>query len=142
MYKRQNWHRGLNECRKTAARIINADSEEIALVSSTTHGIGLVAEGLPWQAGDNVVTLANEFPSNLYPWMNLASKGVETRRVAPDPDGRPNLDRMLEAIDSRTRLVSISWIGFASGFRIDLAKWVDAVHQRGCLLYTSPSPRD
>lgn len=130
-----NWHRGLNECRKTAASMINADGEEIALVSSTTHGIGLVAEGFPWQSGDNVVTLANEFPSNLYPWMNLASKGVETRRVDPDPDGRPNLDRLLDAIDANTRIVSMSWIGFAGGFRIDLAKWVDAVHQRGALFF-------
>ena len=61
-----SWHGGLNECRHTAARIMNAGADEVALVTSTTHGIGLVAEGFPWQPGDNVVTLANEFPSNLY----------------------------------------------------------------------------
>ena len=48
--------------------------EEIALVGNTTAGINLVAEGFPWQAGDNVVTRADEFPSNQYPWLHLADR--------------------------------------------------------------------
>jgi selenocysteine lyase/cysteine desulfurase len=59
---------------------------------------------LPWQSGDNVVTLANEFPSNQYPWLNLASRGVETRRVAVDESG-VDLRKVIEAMDSRTRVV-------------------------------------
>ena len=58
--------------------MIGAHTDEIALIPNTTTGIHLVAEGFPWQAGDNLVTLSNEFPSNLYPWMNLQSRGVET----------------------------------------------------------------
>src|SRR5262245_40609272 len=64
--------RGLETARETAARMIHATADEIAFVANTTTGITFVAEGLPWQAGDNVVTLANEFPSNQYPWLNLA----------------------------------------------------------------------
>lgn len=129
------WNRGVNRTRRSAAEMLNADPEEIALVPNTTAGISLVAEGYPWQSGDNVVTLANEFPSNLYPWMNLASQGVETRRVEVDPDGRVNLDRILAACDERTRIVSCSWIGFASGFRIELEKIAEAIHSRGALFF-------
>ena len=76
------WVRGIEAARATAAKMIGAQPDEIAFVSNTTSGISLVAEGLDWHDGDNVVTFADEFPSNLYPWMNLASRGVETRRVA------------------------------------------------------------
>ncbi len=94
------WHRRVEAARQLAARLLGADESEVALVHSTTEGIGLVAEGYPWVAGDNVVTLENEFPSNLYPWMNLASRGVETRRVA-SPDGRLDLKALEAACDAQ-----------------------------------------
>ena len=108
------WSRRLNEIRQTIASLVNASQEEIAFVANTTHGIGLVAEGLDWRSGDNVVTLANEFPSNAYPWLNLETRGVKTRRVATD-DARVDLAAIDEACDTRTRVVSISWVGYASG---------------------------
>jgi cysteine desulfurase/selenocysteine lyase len=120
------WARRVEEIRHTAAALIGANDDEIAFVKNTTDGITLVAEGFPWQAGDNVVTLANEFPSNQYPWLNLASRGVETRRVAVEDVtedgvlGRANLERLAAACDRRTRVISVSWVGYASGFRIDL----------------------
>src|SRR5438309_28540 len=105
------WKARREALRERASRLVGAVPEEIALVRSTTEGINLVAEGFPWQQGDNVVTLADEFPSNLYPWMNQARRGVETRRV-PTDDGRVDLDRLADACDDRTRIVSISWIGY------------------------------
>ena len=75
------WSRRSEATRDSAARLIGADRDEIALVPNTTAGITLVAEGIDWRPGDNVVTLADEFPSNAYPWLNLTSRGVETRRV-------------------------------------------------------------
>ncbi len=128
------WNRRVEEVRNLAARLIAADPDEIALIRNTTEGIGLVAEGFPWQAGDNVVTLDNEFPSNQYPWMNLASRGVETRRV-PTDNGRVDLDRLAEACDRRTRIVSVSWVGYASGWRIDPAEVASRAHERGALLF-------
>jgi len=104
------------------------------LVPNTTAGINLVAEGFPWREGDNVVTLANEFPSNQYPWMNLASRRVDTRRV-PVEDGRVDLDRLADACDERTRIVSVSWIGYASGWRMDLETLVTLAHERGALVF-------
>ena len=128
------WARRIEEVRQTAARLVNADPAEIALVPNTTSGIGLVAEGLPWQDGDNAVTLANEFPSNQYPWMNLASRGVEVRRV-PVEGGVVDLDRLAAACDSRTRLVAASWVGFATGWRIDPAEVAETCHRQGCLFF-------
>jgi selenocysteine lyase/cysteine desulfurase len=129
------WVRGVERMRAAAARMIGADADEIALVENTTAGISLVAEGLDWKQGDNVVTLADEFPSNIYPWMNLASRGVETRRVKTDVSGRLDLDRLAEAIDGRTRVVTVSWIGFATGYRHDVAKIVEIAHERGALMF-------
>lgn len=117
------WLRWANEVERTrriAARLLGASPTEIALLPSTTAGINLVAEGLAWQSGDNVVTLDDEFPSNLYPWMHLGDRGVETRRV-PTDRGRVDLDRLADACDEQTRVVTVSWIGYATGCRRDLA---------------------
>ena len=113
------WSQGIQRVRGTAARLLGADVEEIAFVPNTTTGISLVAEGWAWQVGDNVVTLENEFPSNAYPWIHLQDRGVEARRVKVE-QGRVDLARLSEACDSRTRLIAVSWIGYASGFRLDL----------------------
>ena len=128
------WKARREALRERAARLVGAATDEIALVRSTTEGINLVAEGFPWQAGDNVVTLADEFPSNLYPWMNQARRGVETRRVQTD-NGRVDLDRLADACDDRTRIVSISWIGYASGWRNDIAAVAEIAHRRGALFF-------
>jgi selenocysteine lyase/cysteine desulfurase len=130
----QSWSQQVERTRQAAASLVGCHADEIALVPNTTTGIGLVAEGLPWHIGDNVVTLANEFPSNLYPWLNLASRGVEARLV-PVESGRVDLQRLEEQIDRRTRLVSLSWVGFASGWRIDVAEVAKVCHRLGCLFF-------
>jgi selenocysteine lyase/cysteine desulfurase len=129
-----DWEDGVQQVRRTAAEMIGAAPEELALVPNTTAGINLVAEGFPWREGDNVVTLANEFPSNQYPWLNLASRGVAARRV-PVEEGRVDLDALADACDERTRIVSASWIGYASGWRMDLEALVALAHERGALVF-------
>jgi selenocysteine lyase/cysteine desulfurase len=129
-----SWARQVEELRSLAAAMIGAAAEEIALVSNTTHGVNLVAEGYPWQAGDNVVIPADEFPTNQYPWLNLARRGVETRRV-PTENGRLDLDRLAAACDARTRVVSVSWVSYSSGWRNDVAQVADLAHQCGALLF-------
>lgn len=128
------WVRDLEVARKTAAAMIHSEIEEIAFVANTTSGITLVAEGMPWQSGDNVVTLANEFPSNQYPWLNLATRGVETRRVEVK-DGCVDLRALAQAMDSHTRLVTVSWVGYATGWRLNLDEVAKLVHTRGALLF-------
>ncbi|HVX11382.1 MAG TPA: aminotransferase class V-fold PLP-dependent enzyme [Pirellulales bacterium] len=127
------WAAELEHLRRRAADLLHADVSEIALVHNTTEGINLVAEGFPWQSGDNVVIFDDEFPSNVYPWMNLEPRGVELRRV---PAGnRPSLDDLAKSCDKRTRVVSVSWVGFASGWRHDLDELAEIVHRRGALLF-------
>jgi cysteine desulfurase / selenocysteine lyase len=130
----KDWMRQLGEARQNAAQLINAQSEEIALVPNTTAGISLVAEGYPWKEGDNVVLPDNEFPSNQYPWLNLISRGVEIRRVLTE-GGQVPLESLANACDSRTRIVSVSWVAYASGWRQNLDELVEMVHSRGALLF-------
>jgi selenocysteine lyase/cysteine desulfurase len=115
------WVRRVEEVRGLFARLLNADPLDIAFVKNTSEGLGIVAEGLPWRPGDNVVTAAEEYPANLYPWMNLAGRGVEVRTV-PSRDGRLWIDDLRAAMDPHTRVVSLSFVEFASGLRNDLDK--------------------
>lgn len=130
-----DWNRRLEDVRRSAARLVSAEADEIALVHSTTEGISLVAEGYPWRSGDNVVTLDNEFPSNLYPWLNLADRGVEVRRVKTTAAGRVDLGALAAACDDRTRIVTVSWVGFATGFRVDVGAVAEIAHARGALFF-------
>ena len=128
------WAAGMEGLRQTAARMVGADPREIALIRNTTEGVNLVAEGFPWLDGDNLVIPADEFPTNQYPWMNLPDRGVETRRV-PTSQGRLDLDRVADACDDRTRIVSASWVSFASGWRNDLDQLAEVAHRAGALLF-------
>ena len=128
------WAQQVEQLRALAARLIGATAEEIALVANTTHGVNLVAEGFPWQPGDNVVVPADEFPTNQYPWLQLASRGVETRRVPVD-EGRLDLDRLAAACSDRTRILSASWVGYASGWRSDVARLAQIAHDHGALFF-------
>jgi selenocysteine lyase/cysteine desulfurase len=128
-----DWSRRVEATRTSAAKLIGAYDDEIALVPNTTSGISIVAEGWPWQPGENVVTLADEFPSNAYPWLNLASRGVETRRV-PTVAGRLDIDQLIATCDARTRIISISWIGYATGYKHDIDRIVALAHERGILV--------
>ncbi|MEM7313558.1 MAG: aminotransferase class V-fold PLP-dependent enzyme [Planctomycetota bacterium] len=129
-----NWARRLESLRNSAATMISASPNEIALVPNTTAGITLVAEGFPFQEGDNVVTLANEFPSNLYPWMAQSYRGVEVRRVAVE-DGVVDLARLEAACDQRTRIISVSWIGYGAGWRLNPADVADIAERVGALFF-------
>src|SRR5437868_9380733 len=64
------WMRRVEEVRGLAAKLIGARPDEIAFTKNTSEGIGIVAEGFPWRGGDNIVTAADEFPANIYPWLN------------------------------------------------------------------------
>jgi cysteine desulfurase/selenocysteine lyase len=130
-----SWSAEIGRLRDKAAQLLAARSTEIALVGNTTLGINLVAEGVPWIAGDNVVVLNNEFPSNFLPWHNLQRLGVELRQVAAGSRGEVLLDDIAAAMDQRTRLLAISWVGFASGFRLDVGEVVQLAHARKCLVF-------
>ena len=129
------WGEKVEKARADVARLINADVDEIAFINNTTQGIGLIAEGYPWQPGDSVVTAAEEYPSNLYPWMNLAARGVTLRTVPTRPDGRIWVEDLADAIDGSTRVLTISHVEFSSGFRNDLDALAGLCRERNVALF-------
>src|SRR5215471_10969525 len=100
------WNDRVEEVRHLAGRLLNSDPLDIAFVKNTSEGIGIVAEGFPWKPGDNMVTAAEEYPSNLYPWMNLSGRGVEVRTLA-NRDRRLWVDDLRALMDQHTRIVSL-----------------------------------
>ncbi|MCS7166973.1 MAG: aminotransferase class V-fold PLP-dependent enzyme [Gemmatales bacterium] len=128
------WDREIENIRGLAAQLLDAEPDCIAFIKNTSEGIGFVAEGYPWQPGDNVVIPADEYPSNVYPWQNLAARGVEVRFV-PSRAGRVLLDDIRAAMNSRTRLLAVSFVEFATGFRLPLADLAEICHARGVHLF-------
>jgi len=112
----RDWYAEYDRARESAARLIGATADEIAILKNTSEGLSFVAQGLRWETGDNVVTSALEFPSNWSPWKRL--DGVEVR-VAGTRDGFTP-EEVEKLIDDRTRLVTISSVAFHNGFASDL----------------------
>lgn len=129
------WAAAAEQTRKTAAKLVGCERSEIALIPNTTFGISVIAEGLPWSPGDNVVVPANEFPSNLVPWRNLARRGVQVRLVPVGEAGAFSAQDIERLIDDRTRLVSVSWVGFYTGFRCPIQEIVELAHGYRCLVF-------
>ncbi len=105
--------------RELVGRLIGASPDSITLTRSTSHGLSLLAQGLDWSAGDNVVGAEGEYPANIYPWMALERRGVEFRRARP-VDGRITPEAVLTLADARTRVIALSHVEFWNGFRLDI----------------------
>ena len=113
----------LHETRTIAARLIGAKATEIALLGPTSLGLSLVANGLPWQAGDEVVCYHDDYPANVYPWMDLQRRGVKLRFVQTDVPGHITPEAVERALTPKTKLVALASCHFFTGYRID----VDAI---------------
>ena len=115
-----DWVATKNRAREIIAAMLKARPEQIAFMRNTSDGLATVANGLKWQAGDNIVTFAREFPANFYAWRRIRDEfGVELR-LCPERNGRIDTEEFISLIDANTRIVSISAVQFASGFRADL----------------------
>jgi cysteine desulfurase/selenocysteine lyase len=128
------WAATTDRLRKNVATLLGCESREICLVPNTTTGINLIAEGYPWKPGDNVVIPDGEFPSNLFPWLNQQSRGVEVR-VVPRAGGEVRAGDLMSQVDDSTRIIATSWVGYASGYRIDVDDLVQQAHDRGVLVF-------
>jgi selenocysteine lyase/cysteine desulfurase len=127
--------RQVEKARAGFAALIGAESDEIALTKNVSEGINTIAAAMAWRAGDNVVFCETlEHPANVFPWYNLARlKGVKIKSVA-SVDGRVPLERVLEAIDERTRLVAVASVSFSPGFRFPVKQLSDYCRPRGVLV--------
>lgn len=129
-----DWFDDADQVRALAARLLGAAASDIAFVPSTGHALGCLLAGIDWKPGDQVLALADEFPNNTYNGYALAKRGVEFVEV-PLPGGEFCLDRFCAAIDSRTRLVLMSTVNYASGLRPPVAELGRRLRERGVLFY-------
>jgi cysteine desulfurase/selenocysteine lyase len=121
------WYEESDRIRGSIARLIHASADDIGFITNASMALGLMAGGIDWKPGDNIVTLAGEFPNQLYLPALVERRGVEFREVP--------WDRFFEAIDARTRLVAISEVNYASGFRAPIGEISKCLRDRGVLLY-------
>jgi selenocysteine lyase/cysteine desulfurase len=110
----------ISETRALAAGLIHAGREEIAFVGSTSMGLAMVAAGLPWERGDQVVCYRDDYPANVYPWMDLARLGVDVKFVEPRQFGNITVEDLERVVTHKTRLVSLASVHFQSGWRLDV----------------------
>jgi selenocysteine lyase/cysteine desulfurase len=127
-----HWLATESNLRKQLQHLINAPSVgDISLLKNTSEGISIVACGLNWRRGDNVVSSDQEFPSNRIPWQAQAQHGVEFREVSLaslDPEAA-----LMAACDSHTRVLAISSVQYASGIRLDLRRLGQYCHDHRIL---------
>ena len=128
------WAARIGDLRAGFGEMLGCDSDEICMVPNTSTGINLVAEGWPWSPGDSVVIPEGEFPSNLFPWLNQRSKGVDIR-IVPRRDGQVLVEDLIERVDESTKIIAVSWVGYASGYRIDVDSLVREAHRSGVLVF-------
>ncbi len=121
------WYDDAYRLRGAIARLINAGADDIAFVPTASASLGLVVGGIDWHPGDNVVTLGDEFPNYLYLPALVERYGVELREAA--------WGQFLDAIDARTRLVAISEVNYASGFRPPLAEVSQFLRKRNVIFF-------
>lgn len=127
------WDASLERIRQAAACFIGADRDEIVFTGSISHGLNIVAAGLDWQPGDNLICAETEFTANVYPWTNLQRRGVEIR-FAPACENCILVQDVATLMDERTRLVALSYVEFGTGYRNDLDALAELCHQRGAYL--------
>jgi selenocysteine lyase/cysteine desulfurase len=130
----RKWLAVRESARQLLAGMLGAHPKQVAFVRNTSDALSTVANGLSWQAGDNLVSFRHEFPSNLYPWLRVRDAlGVEVR-VCEEREGRADIDELIQLIDGRTRIVAISQVQYASGFRADLERIGRAARAHDALL--------
>lgn len=130
----EEWGEKIEKVRENFARLIGASAEEIAFVRNTSHGISLVASGINWKKGDSVIVYEKEFPSNVYPWINLEPSGVKVKFIDPGLT-EITLDDVTALSDPSTRLISISSVQFATGFRADIETIGNFCRKNGILFF-------
>lgn len=127
------WIATKNHARGLLASMLNVRDEQVAFMRNTSDGIASIAAGLDWRAGDNIVSFAGEFPANFYPWRRVRDKFGIDLRLCSERDGRIDLDEFISLIDEKTRVIAISAVQFASGFRADLKRIGEAAHAHDAL---------
>lgn len=125
--------REVGRTRKVAAEWIGAEPGEIALLGPTSLGLSLFANGITWQPGDEVLIYAEDYPANVYPWLNLQRQGVVVRQLTSPTLGHLPVELIARALSPKTRLVALASAHFLTGWRIDIPAIAELLQSRGVL---------
>lgn len=123
----------MQTAREHAAHLWGAAPDRVAFIQNTSHGLSLIANGIDWQDGDQIVVSSQEFPSNFLPWLRQQSRGAKITDF-PLVDGRLTPESLAEVITPRTRLVALSHVQFYNGFRADIAGLARVARANGAFL--------
>jgi selenocysteine lyase/cysteine desulfurase len=121
------------QLREKLGRLLGAREEDMGLSFNTSVPLNICALALPWKSDSNIVLPQGEFPANVYPWLNLARRGVEVR-LFERGTGRLRVEEFTQHMDRRTVAVAVSVVDFRNGNRVDLAALSQLCHERDCLL--------
>lgn len=121
------------DAKKTAAELIRAEPDEIALLGPTSLGLNLFALGIGWHPGDEVICYFEDYPANVYPWLGRQSQGVEVRFLRTPNLGEITPEQVQASLTPKTRLVALASGHFVSGYRLDLAAIGRLLHERDIL---------
>ena len=125
----------LAAARDSAARLVGAEPDEIALAPSTSAGLNAAARALPLAPGDTVLVSDREFPANVYPWLALRRLGVAVELAPVTGDGFPDEDYLVERLaDPAVRVLAVSFVQFSNGYKADLARLGAACREGGAYL--------
>ncbi|MBN1868380.1 aminotransferase class V-fold PLP-dependent enzyme [Candidatus Sumerlaeota bacterium] len=128
--------RRVQDLRENLARIMGATGEEIALTHHTAEGANVIANGIAWQAGDTILTLDHEYPSTVYPWMNVQRRFGVNLEFLQEQDGRADEERIVETIHGeRPRLLAMSAVEWCTGYRYDLEPIGRACWEEGTFFF-------
>ena len=129
----RSWLAVKEQARDLLAGMLGARPEQVSFMRNTSDSLSTVANGMTWRAGDNIVAFSREFPSNIYPWLRIRdTSGVELR-LCEERDGRIDMAALEGMIDYHTRIVAISQVQYASGFRSDLKRLGEAARRHDAL---------
>ncbi|HWF88563.1 MAG TPA: aminotransferase class V-fold PLP-dependent enzyme, partial [Pyrinomonadaceae bacterium] len=129
----RDWLAVKEQARKLLADLLGARPEQVAFMRNTSDALSTVANGLDWRAGDNIVTFSREFPSNIYPWLRVRDAFGAEVRMCDERDARIDFAELANLIDNHTRIVAISHVQYASGFRMDLERLGRVARQHDAL---------
>jgi cysteine desulfurase/selenocysteine lyase len=122
-----------DDIRIPLANLLGGSSEEYALTTSTGVGLGMIAQGIDFKKGDNIIIPEKEHWNNAFPWLNLESKGVAIRFAKLNKDNSLDPEAIEKLIDNQTRVVAIAAVRFNSGFRPNLSKISKIAHSKNAL---------
>ena len=125
--------RDVQRARQMAANFIHRSAEEVALIGPTSLGLSLFANGIDWKLDDEILLYGDDYPANVYPWLDLQRKGVCLRYLQPQVPGQITPALIAEALTPRTRLVALASCHFLTGWRIDIASIGALLQERGVL---------